>query len=178
MNWKVQFRNSTRWIKEWKRKTVQVIYPLNLKFKHRRHIWLKFSFLPFNRFQIRHVPSLHDCHRKCGGSNLRPTAGLNRPVTVGRQSDRPAGQNHKHRSGEFVLLWFGPDTHFFFFFSKTTTEFKTFQCGLVSKRLSWDLDTCVWKIWVGMFLSNFECGGGISVSISFVRLVRCSLVFR
>lgn len=27
-------------------------------------------------------------------------------------------------------------TFFLFFFSKTTTEFKTFQCGLVSKGLS------------------------------------------
>ena len=58
-----------------------------------------------NRFQIRHVPSLHDCHRKCGGSDLRPTAGFSWPVTVGRQSDRPAGQNHKYRSGEFVFYF-------------------------------------------------------------------------
>lgn len=115
------------------------------------------------RFQIRHVPSLHDCHRKCGGSDLRPTAGFSWPVTVGRQSDRPAGQNHKYRSGEFVLYssvtsrmlvaaylgW----THIFFF-SKTRTEFKTLHSSvvlLVRVLRAWYL--CL-ENFVGMFLSN------------------------
>lgn len=61
-----------------------------------------YLFTP-NRFQICHVPSLDDCHRKRWGSDLWSATGFNQPVTVGRKSDRAAGQNHKHRSGEFCL---------------------------------------------------------------------------
>lgn len=92
-----------------------------------------------NRFQICHVPSLHDCHRKCWGSYLWSTTGFSQPVTVGQKYDRASGKNHENRSGEFLggffLFSIEPRTSMSFW-SHTTFVWLRIQFTYVSVQVS------------------------------------------
>lgn len=76
-------------------------YPLPLWSK--AAAWLISHYFSFsNRWPPGHEPSFHDRHRQHGSCCLWPATWPRRPEAESRQPDRPTGQDHEHRGGEYT----------------------------------------------------------------------------